>query len=85
MRLHHVDIKNFRLLGDVQVEINPTCRVLVGINESGKSNILRALSLLSKDYQPVEKDDLREALPDEDRIVESYVRFVFRLVTSSQK
>ena len=78
MKLHRVDIKNFRSVHDVQVNIDPACRVLVGINESGKSNILRALSLLSKDYLPVKKDDLREALPDEDQIDESFVRFVFR-------
>lgn len=78
MKLDSVQIKNFRSLHDIVVNIDPACRVLVGINESGKSNILRALALLSEDYHPVKEDDRREALPDEDPITESYVRFVFR-------
>jgi len=78
MRLSYVQIKNFRSIEEVKVEFDPTCRVLVGINESGKSNILRALSLLKPTSMPVKKDDLREALPDEDQIEESLIRFVFK-------
>lgn len=78
MKLNRTEIKNFRSIKDVKVDFEPTCRVLVGINESGKSNILNALAFLDKDYIPVKKNDLREALPDEDPINESYVRFVFR-------
>ena len=61
------------------VSFDSPCRVLVGINESGKSNILKALRLLSDDYDPVSKDDVRESLPDEDEITEAYVKFFFRL------
>lgn len=77
MKLNRVEIKNFRSIKDISVDFEPTCRVLVGINESGKSNILNALAFLGENYKPVKKDDLREALPDEDPISESYVRFVF--------
>lgn len=78
MKLDRVEIKNFRSIKDTTVNFEPACRVLVGINESGKSNILNALAFLGEDYKPVKKDDLREALPDEDPITESLVRFVFR-------
>src|SRR3989344_8795037 len=78
MKLDRVEIKNFRSIQEIKIDFDPPCRVLVGINESGKSNILNALALLSDDYDPVKKDDLREALPDEDPIEESYVRFVFK-------
>ena len=78
MKLNRVEIKNFRSIKDITVSFEPACRVLVGINESGKSNILNALTLLSEDYKPIKKDDLREALPDEDPIEESYVRFIFK-------
>ena len=78
MKLNRVEIKNFRSIKDITVNFEPACRVLVGINESGKSNILNALAFLGEDYKPVKKDDLREALPDEDPITESLVRFVFR-------
>jgi len=78
MKLNRVEIKNFRSIKDITVNFEPACRVLVGINESGKSNILSALAFLGEGYKPVKKDDLREALPDEDPIAESLVRFVFR-------
>ena len=78
MKLNRVEIKNFKSIKDITVSFEPACRVLVGINESGKSNILNALAFLGEDYEPVNKDDLREALPDEDPITESTVRFVFR-------
>ncbi|MCH7641281.1 glycosyltransferase [Patescibacteria group bacterium] len=78
MKLDRVEIKNFRSIKDITVYFDPTCRVLVGINESGKSNILAALALLDKGRNPVKKDDLREALPDEDPIEDSYIRFVFK-------
>src|SRR3989344_3567222 len=78
MKLNRVEIKNFRSIKDITVNFEPACRVLVGINESGKSNILNALALLGKNFKPVKKNDLREALPDEDPINESYVRFVFK-------
>ena len=78
MKLNRVEIKNFRSIKDITVNFEPACRVLVGINESGESKILSALPSLGEGYKPVKKDDLREALPDEDPIAESLVRFVFR-------
>jgi AAA15 family ATPase/GTPase len=78
MKLSHVEIKNFRSIKEITIDFDPSCRVLVGINESGKSNILHALSLLSPDFEPDKKDDLREALPDEEPIEESCVTFVFK-------
>lgn len=77
MLLKYVRIRNFRSIQDIKIDFNPTCRVLVGINESGKSNILNALALLSDNYDPDKKNDLREALPDENPITESFVEFIF--------
>jgi len=77
MKLKKVQIKNFRSIDDDAINLDTTCRILVGINESGKSNILDALSLLDTDMSPVKNDDLREALPNESTIKESYVRFIF--------
>lgn len=78
MRLKKVEIRNFRSIEDVTVDFEQTCRVLVGINEAGKSNILKALSFIEPNLLPVKKNDLREPLPDEDLITESYIRFVFK-------
>ncbi len=82
MKLDKAEIVNFRSIKKETVSFDPTCRVLVGINESGKSNILKALRLLSNDYDPSRKDDVREGLPEEDTIDEAYVKFYFRLEKS---
>ena len=76
MKLERVEIKNFRSIKKATVEFDPPCRILVGINESGKSNILEALSLLNASSE-IKEDDLREALPDEDTIEFAEVEFVF--------
>lgn len=78
MRLTKAYIKNFRSISEVTLEFEPKCRVLVGINESGKTNILKALSLLDPDAT-IENDDLRQSLPNEPPVTEGIVRFVFTL------
>jgi AAA15 family ATPase/GTPase len=78
MKLDKVEIVNFRSIKKEIVTFDPQCRVLVGINESGKSNILKALRLLSSDFDPSRKDDVRESLPDEETISDAFVKFYFR-------
>jgi len=78
MKLTSVDIHNFRSIESLQVELDPTCRVLVGINESGKSNILKALASLGS-FVPSKEADVREPLPDESPIREAYIKFRFGL------
>lgn len=36
MKPDRVEIKNFRSIQEVEIDFDPPCRVLVGINESGK-------------------------------------------------
>src|SRR3989344_148159 len=61
MKLKYADIVNFRSIQSIKVDFEPFCRVLVGINESGKSNILRALSMVGEEYAPT-AEDVREPL-----------------------
>jgi len=75
MKLLKSRIRNFRSISDIEIIFEPKCRVLVGINESGKSNILKALSLLGT--QKSLPEDVRQPLPKEQEIEESYVRFMF--------
>jgi len=76
MDLKYAEIKNFRSISYVKIEFNHNCRILVGINESGKSNILKALAHLSEDSIFI-PDDLRQTHPEEDVITDAYIRFVF--------
>jgi predicted ATPase len=55
--------------------------VLVGINESGKTNLIKAVSLLDDEVE-FSKDDIRDPGHDEDAVTESYVRFVFKVESS---
>lgn len=83
MRLTRVEIKNFRSIKNEKIVFDPTCRVLVGINESGKSNILAALSLLDSSVTIV-PSDIREPGKDESPVTEAIVRFVFALDESDR-
>lgn len=78
MRLDRVQIINFRSIKDITLKLDPRCRVLVGITEAGKTNILRALSLLNPNIQPT-NDDVREDSPNENQSAVSRVMFVFSL------
>lgn len=55
MKLDRIHIKNYRSIMDVVINLDPACRVLVGKNGAGKSNILNALSLLNDDTTPLKK------------------------------
>ncbi len=66
MKFSRVQIKNFRSIKDLTIHLDPRCRTLVGINESGKSNILSALSYLAKDKAP-SKTDIRLERTDDPR------------------
>lgn len=77
MRLSRVQIVNFRSIENATLHFNYDCRVLVGINEAGKSNILRALSTLTSETELV-PDDVRLTSFQEQLPGESFVRFVFK-------
>ena len=82
MKLERVKIKNFRSIKEATIEFDPSCRVLVGKNESGKSNILKALRLLDRGYAP-SNDDKRTIRRGEKALKQdgsdSYVAFIFTL------
>ena len=82
MKLERAEIRNFRSIKEATIEFNPPCRALVGMNESGKSNILKALRLLDREYTP-SKNDRRTVNKGEKALKfdgsNSYVAFIFSL------
>jgi AAA15 family ATPase/GTPase len=62
----------------MELTFEPKCRILVGINESGKTNILNALNLLDPEVTSTGRD-LREPGLHEGQITEAHVMFVFSL------
>ncbi len=76
MRLSRVAISQFRSIDSLTVELTPSCIVLLGINETGKTNILHALALLSPE-RAVAPDDVRQLGANEEQGHESQVWFIF--------
>lgn len=78
MKLERVEIKNFRSIDELTLKIEYGCQTLLGINESGKSNILRALHFLDPDT-PISPGDLRIERHEESPVTAGHIRFVFTL------
>ena len=83
MHLKEVNIKNFRSISEYTLVIEKSLLTLVGINEAGKSNVIKALSLLDPKAE-LSKNDIRDPSHDEDNIADSYVRFVYVMNADEQ-
>ena len=77
MELKEFQIMNFRSIKDEKINFSHNCIVLVGKNEAGKTNILKALASIFAEYR-VSTKDKRKRL-DNEKIEQSYVRAIFRL------
>lgn len=77
MILKKVYIENFRSIKNETLDFeNDTCKILVGINGAGKSNVLKAIHSLSACYGP---ENIRRPAQGEE--IEDYsIRFVFSLL-----
>ena len=57
MRVQKIQVKNFLSIKDCgQVRIDEKITVLIGKNESGKTNFLKALESFNGDYQYTDED-----------------------------
>lgn len=65
MKLSKVRIRNFRSILDEEINFETQCIGLIGLNESGKSNILKALRMAGGDYTytPKDRSKISGALP----------------------
>jgi predicted ATP-dependent endonuclease of OLD family len=79
MELIRCHILNYRSIKDLTIDFNKKrLNIFIGFNEAGKSNIIKALSLLIQTNKTT-KDDIREYYSDDDQNNgEAYVRFVFQ-------
>lgn len=84
MRLDKATIANFRSIEDFQLHFTHGTQILIGINESGKSNILRALQLIDPNKKPSQAD-VRIERRDEEPITKGFVRFEFELDPSERQ
>ena len=77
MELSKIVIKNFRSIKDEQISFDSNCLILLGKNEAGKSNILKAIAAVFGNY-PVQDKDKRKRI-DTEKIDDYFVRAVLRL------
>ena len=78
MKLDRFEIKNFRSIKDMTINIEERngkkCLILVGKNEAGKSNILKAISAVFGQYEVSIKDQNKNASDNK-----YYIRAIFKL------
>ena len=78
MKFKKIQIKNFRSIKELEIDFLENPRVLVGINESGKTNILHALRILDRSFS-ILNSDIREPSKAGEKIEEHFVLFIFEL------
>lgn len=81
MKLTQIDIKNFRSIKNITIDINNNCIILVGKNEAGKSNILKAIAggLNPKEYQITPKDKRKKGPKEKIEKDDYFIEYYFKL------
>lgn len=74
MELDRIRIKNFRSIKDAEIKLDHKCLILLGKNEAGKSNILKAIAAAFGEYT-VSNKDKRKKIDNE--IIDSEDYFVY--------
>ncbi|MDR2836341.1 MAG: AAA family ATPase [Bacteroidales bacterium] len=77
MQLTRIQIKNFRSIKSQTIEFDHNCLILVGKNEAGKSNILKAIAAVFDKYIVSDKDKRKRI--DNEKIDAYYVRAILKL------
>lgn len=75
MKLDRFEIKNFRSIEDIKISIEEKngkkCLILVGKNEAGKSNILKAISAVFNGYKVNIKDQRKTASDNDEYCIDA--------------
>lgn len=75
MLLKEVKIKNFKSIRECNFDVTKGCKVFVGLSESGKSNLLYALSALDNDFI-LSKEYLKEGTRSSQEASIRYILFM---------
>lgn len=77
MDLKEIQIKNFRSIKDEKISFNHNCLVLIGKNEAGKTNVIKAVASVFGQYQVSDKDKRKRI--DNEKISEFFILAVYIL------
>ncbi|MCX6319537.1 MAG: AAA family ATPase [Bacteroidetes bacterium] len=72
MQLKKVSIRNFRSIQESEVFFSSNCIILLGKNEAGKSNILKAIAAVFGEYSTSDKDKRKKI--ENEKIEDYFVR-----------
>lgn len=81
MELVHVEINNYRSIEKLDFELAKETKVFIGVSETGKSNLLKALNVINKNYNFNAKD-IRENIDYDSK---SYVDYTIKLNNQEKK
>mgnify|MGYP001057832777 CR=1 FL=1 len=81
MRIKEVEISNFRSIREQTLKFNNKCLILVGKNEAGKTNILKAIAggLDEKAYKITPKDKRKRLSDEHFDEKDFYIDYIFSL------
>ena len=77
MELSKIIIKNFRSIKDQEILFDQNCLILLGKNEAGKSNVLKARAAVFGEYIVKDKDKRKRI--DTEKIEDYFVRAIFKV------
>ncbi|HCG05686.1 MAG TPA: hypothetical protein DEV75_12655 [Desulfovibrio sp.] len=78
MRIQRIEIENYRSIKKSSINFEDNFLILIGENESGKSNVLRACSCVGDKL--CSPSDLRVACLDEKDVSDGSIKFVFQIL-----
>lgn len=81
MELVHVEINNYRSIEKLDLDFTKETKVFIGVSETGKSNLLRALNVINKNYSFNPKD-IRENINYDSK---SCIDYTIRLNNEEKK
>lgn len=77
MELTKIQIENFRSIKSENIILDHNCIILLGKNEAGKSNVLKAIAAVLGEYIVLNKDKRKRI--DNEEIKNYYIRAVIKL------
>lgn len=77
MELIKIEIKNFRSIKSETINFDHNCLILLGKNEAGKTNILKAIAAVFGEYKVLNRDKRKRI--DNEEIKEYYIRANIKL------
>lgn len=79
MKLNKVEIKNFRSIKEASIDFEQNCKILVGKNDAGKSNVLKAIAAVFDEYKVSPKDKRKRIGNEIIKSEDYFIRAIFEL------